>query len=293
MKHPVHTETHTQTDTETQTQRHRYRDTDTETATQRHRHRDTYTETNAQRHKHRHTETQVLPSSLSSPTRARRTYVGVAIMRHWPLLFSWGHLCSQRRSDGNTAHRTAGPKGCARAWVCLFYRYCTPREAGSRENPDQLWRSWHRTEQVASWSAARRAVGALRPEERYPAECLLPGCAKPAPTVRCKRRRPIQARPAPRRRHKMATMVQSYGRQVSYETLPLIYLDSLLIHFNQEKVIYFNLSTNGRRIRGFEGAQAPPEHTSAPFHRQKHPSKLDKKFIKHFAIVSYIQQKYR
>ena len=28
------------------------------------------------------------------------------------------------------------------------------------------------------------------------------------------------------------------------ETLPLIYLDYLLISFNEEKVIYFNLSTN-------------------------------------------------
>ena len=30
----------------------------------------------------------------------------------------------------------------------------------------------------------------------------------------------------------------------------------------------------GRRIRGFEGARAPPEHESAPSHFQKHPFKM-------------------
>ena len=30
----------------------------------------------------------------------------------------------------------------------------------------------------------------------------------------------------------------------------------------------------GRIIRGFEGAQAPPEHTGAHSHCQKHPLKL-------------------
>ena len=30
----------------------------------------------------------------------------------------------------------------------------------------------------------------------------------------------------------------------------------------------------GRRIRGFEGARAPPEHGSAPSHCQKHPLKM-------------------
>ena len=30
----------------------------------------------------------------------------------------------------------------------------------------------------------------------------------------------------------------------------------------------------GRRIKGFEGARAPPEHGSAPFHCQKHPLKM-------------------
>ena len=32
--------------------------------------------------------------------------------------------------------------------------------------------------------------------------------------------------------------------------------------------------TQGRRIRGFEGARAPPEHASAPPHCQKHPLKM-------------------
>ena len=30
----------------------------------------------------------------------------------------------------------------------------------------------------------------------------------------------------------------------------------------------------GRRIRGFEGARAPPEHETAPSHCQKHPLKM-------------------
>ena len=33
----------------------------------------------------------------------------------------------------------------------------------------------------------------------------------------------------------------------------------------------------GRRIRGFEGARAPPEHASAPPHNQKHPLKMKEK----------------
>ena len=32
--------------------------------------------------------------------------------------------------------------------------------------------------------------------------------------------------------------------------------------------------TQGRIIRGFEGARAPPEHGSAPSHCQKHPLKM-------------------
>ena len=36
----------------------------------------------------------------------------------------------------------------------------------------------------------------------------------------------------------------------------------------------------GRRIRGFEGARAPPERTSAPPHRQKHPLKIKEKVNK-------------
>ena len=37
----------------------------------------------------------------------------------------------------------------------------------------------------------------------------------------------------------------------------------------------------GRRIRGFEGARAPPERRSAPSHCQKHPLKVKEYLIKH------------
>ena len=37
----------------------------------------------------------------------------------------------------------------------------------------------------------------------------------------------------------------------------------------------------GRRIRGFEGARAPPERRSAPSHCQKHPLKMKENLIKH------------
>ena len=37
----------------------------------------------------------------------------------------------------------------------------------------------------------------------------------------------------------------------------------------------------GRRIRGFEGARAPPEHASAPSHCQKHPLKMKENVMKH------------
>ena len=37
----------------------------------------------------------------------------------------------------------------------------------------------------------------------------------------------------------------------------------------------------GRRIRGFEGARAPPERGSAPSHSQKHPLKMKEKLMKH------------
>ena len=37
----------------------------------------------------------------------------------------------------------------------------------------------------------------------------------------------------------------------------------------------------GRRIRGFEGARAPPEHASAPSHCQKHPLKMKANIMKH------------
>ena len=39
----------------------------------------------------------------------------------------------------------------------------------------------------------------------------------------------------------------------------------------------------GRRIRDFEGARAPPEHTSAPSITKSTPSKLKKKLTKHIA----------
>ena len=43
----------------------------------------------------------------------------------------------------------------------------------------------------------------------------------------------------------------------------------------------------GRRIRGFEGARAPPEYTSAPSHRKKHPLKMKGNFMKHrFRLTS-------
>ena len=37
----------------------------------------------------------------------------------------------------------------------------------------------------------------------------------------------------------------------------------------------------GRRIRGFEGARAPPERGSAPSHCQKHPLKMKENLMKH------------
>ena len=43
----------------------------------------------------------------------------------------------------------------------------------------------------------------------------------------------------------------------------------------------------GRRIRGFEGAQAPPEHASAPSHCQKHLLKMKGNVMKHcFKLTS-------
>ena len=37
----------------------------------------------------------------------------------------------------------------------------------------------------------------------------------------------------------------------------------------------------GWRIKGFEGARAPPEREGAPSHCQKHPLKTKEKVIKH------------
>ena len=42
---------------------------------------------------------------------------------------------------------------------------------------------------------------------------------------------------------------------------------------------------------GFEGAQAPPERTSAPPHRQKHPLKIKEKHCK-IPCDTKIEQKY-
>ena len=38
--------------------------------------------------------------------------------------------------------------------------------------------------------------------------------------------------------------------------------------------------SQGRRIKGFEGARAPPERGSAPSHCQKHPLKMKEKLMK-------------
>ena len=42
-------------------------------------------------------------------------------------------------------------------------------------------------------------------------------------------------------------------------------------------IFIFGDLSQGRRIRGFEGARAPPEHESAPSHYQKHPLKMNGK----------------
>ena len=38
-----------------------------------------------------------------------------------------------------------------------------------------------------------------------------------------------------------------------------------------------SVDCQGRRIKGFEGARAPPEHETAPSHCQKHPLKMKRK----------------
>ena len=43
---------------------------------------------------------------------------------------------------------------------------------------------------------------------------------------------------------------------------------------DDDVVRLFRPQGQGRRIMGFEGARAPPEHTSAPSHRQKHPLEI-------------------
>ena len=47
----------------------------------------------------------------------------------------------------------------------------------------------------------------------------------------------------------------------------------------------------GRRIRGFEGARAPPEHETAPSHCQKHPLKMKGKLYE-TPFQTDIQQSY-
>ena len=49
--------------------------------------------------------------------------------------------------------------------------------------------------------------------------------------------------------------------------------------------------SQGWRIRGFEGARAPPERTSAPPHRQKHPLKIKEKLCK-IPCDTKMEQKY-
>ena len=51
------------------------------------------------------------------------------------------------------------------------------------------------------------------------------------------------------------------------------------------------MQNQGWRIRDFEGAQAPPERTSAPPHRQKHPLKIKEKLCK-IPSDTKIQHKY-
>ena len=51
------------------------------------------------------------------------------------------------------------------------------------------------------------------------------------------------------------------------------------------------LQTQGRRIRGFEGARAPPEHQTAPSHCQKHPLKMKGK-LHETPLQTDIQQCY-
>ena len=40
------------------------------------------------------------------------------------------------------------------------------------------------------------------------------------------------------------------------------------------------VNVQGRRIKGFEGARAPPGHTTAPSHCQKHPLRMAGNFHK-------------
>ena len=51
------------------------------------------------------------------------------------------------------------------------------------------------------------------------------------------------------------------------------------------------MGTHRWRIRGFEGARAPPEHTSAPALYQKHPLKMKEK-LNETSFETDIQQIY-
>ena len=58
------------------------------------------------------------------------------------------------------------------------------------------------------------------------------------------------------------------------------------------RLVVYKLQGQGRRIRGFEGARAPPEHTSAPSHPQKHPLEIKEKVHK-TPCNTKIQRKYK
>ena len=63
------------------------------------------------------------------------------------------------------------------------------------------------------------------------------------------------------------------------------------MYFCVSSAIGTYMHTQGWRIRGFEGARAPPERTSAHPHRQKHPLKIKEKLCK-IPRDTKIEQKY-
>ena len=58
-------------------------------------------------------------------------------------------------------------------------------------------------------------------------------------------------------------------------------IKSCLCRVPRVSAICNRMCLQGRRIRGFEGARAPPERGSAPSHCQKHPLKMKENFMKH------------